>query len=148
MPEHLARRQVAVLARGYGDISATIDADTPHSLTALFDTALRRHADRPAFTAGEVCAKGPQVMRGYWNKPDANADAFTTDGYFRTGDIGMLGGRYRLPCAPFCSADKAWSMLKLPGFWLGGNALKVDRNCPTYCCAGTITNRCSTRQRS
>ncbi|WP_457645446.1 AMP-binding protein [Profundibacter sp.] len=37
---------------------------------------------------GEICAAGPQVMQGYWNKPEANKDAFTKDGYFRTGDIG------------------------------------------------------------
>ena len=40
--------------------------------------------------AGEVCVKGPQVMRGYWRQPDANAAAFTADGYFRTGDVGLL----------------------------------------------------------
>jgi long-chain acyl-CoA synthetase len=39
---------------------------------------------------GEVCAKGPQVMQGYWQKPQANAEAFTADGYFRTGDIGVF----------------------------------------------------------
>ncbi|WP_175675852.1 AMP-binding protein [Burkholderia ambifaria] len=40
--------------------------------------------------AGEICVKGPQVMGGYWQKPDANAAAFTADGYFRTGDIGVF----------------------------------------------------------
>ena len=40
--------------------------------------------------AGEVCVKGPQVMRGYWNQPEANAAAFTADGYFRTGDVGVI----------------------------------------------------------
>jgi long-chain acyl-CoA synthetase len=42
---------------------------------------------------GEVCAKGPQVMQGYWQKPQANADAFTSDGYFRTGDIGVFDAK-------------------------------------------------------
>jgi long-chain acyl-CoA synthetase len=40
--------------------------------------------------AGEICAKGPQIMRGYWNNDEANAAAFTKDGYFRTGDIGVF----------------------------------------------------------
>ena len=42
---------------------------------------------------GEICAKGPQVMKGYWQKPEANAAAFTTDGYFRTGDIGVFDAK-------------------------------------------------------
>jgi long-chain acyl-CoA synthetase len=40
--------------------------------------------------AGEVCARGPQVMRGYWQKDESNAKAFTADGYFRTGDVGVF----------------------------------------------------------
>lgn len=36
---------------------------------------------------GELCIKGPNVMSGYWKKASANADAFTADGYFRTGDV-------------------------------------------------------------
>jgi long-chain acyl-CoA synthetase len=43
--------------------------------------------------AGEICAKGPQVMKGYWEKPEANAAAFTADGYFRTGDVGVFDER-------------------------------------------------------
>jgi long-chain acyl-CoA synthetase len=39
---------------------------------------------------GEICAKGPQVMAGYWNRPDETAKAMTADGYFRTGDIGVM----------------------------------------------------------
>ena len=35
---------------------------------------------------GELLIKGPNVMPGYWNRPEANAQAFTADGYFHTGD--------------------------------------------------------------
>jgi long-chain acyl-CoA synthetase len=44
----------------------------------------------PLGTAGEICAKGPQVMAGYWNRPDETALVMTADGYFRTGDIGIM----------------------------------------------------------
>jgi long-chain acyl-CoA synthetase len=44
----------------------------------------------PLGEAGEICAKGPQVMAGYWNRPDETARVMTADGYFRTGDIGVM----------------------------------------------------------
>jgi long-chain acyl-CoA synthetase len=39
---------------------------------------------------GELCVKGPQVMAGYWNRPDETAKAMTPDGYFRTGDLALM----------------------------------------------------------
>jgi len=47
----------------------------------------------PLGEAGEICAKGPQVMSGYWNRPDETANVMTADGYFRTGDIGVMDER-------------------------------------------------------
>jgi long-chain acyl-CoA synthetase len=47
--------------------------------------------EMPIGQAGEICAKGPQVMAGYWNRPDETAKVMTADGYFRTGDIGVMG---------------------------------------------------------
>jgi long-chain acyl-CoA synthetase len=44
----------------------------------------------PLGTPGEICAKGPQVMAGYWNRPDETAKVMTADGFFRTGDIGIM----------------------------------------------------------
>jgi long-chain acyl-CoA synthetase len=44
----------------------------------------------PLGEAGEICAKGPQVMPGYWNRPDETAKVMTSDGFFRTGDIGIM----------------------------------------------------------
>ena len=47
----------------------------------------------PLGEAGEICAKGPQVMAGYWNRPDETANVMTADGFFRTGDIGVMDER-------------------------------------------------------
>lgn len=40
--------------------------------------------------AGEICIKGPQVMPGYWKRDDETAKVMTADGYFKTGDIGIM----------------------------------------------------------
>ncbi len=39
---------------------------------------------------GEICIRGPQVMLGYWNRPQETAACFTADGFFRSGDIGVM----------------------------------------------------------
>ena len=44
----------------------------------------------PLGETGEICIAGPQVMKGYWNKPDETAKVMTPDGAFRTGDIGIM----------------------------------------------------------
>lgn len=46
--------------------------------------------DVPAGQPGEICIRGPQVMAGYWNRPDETAKVMTADGFFRSGDIGVL----------------------------------------------------------
>jgi len=44
----------------------------------------------PQGQAGELCAKGPQVMSGYWNSSNTTSDVMTNDGYFKTGDIAII----------------------------------------------------------
>jgi long-chain acyl-CoA synthetase len=61
--------------------------------------------------AGEICVTGPQVMRGYWNQPEANRAAFTSDGYFKTGDIGILDARGFLKIV-----DRKKDMIIVSGF--------------------------------
>jgi long-chain acyl-CoA synthetase len=47
----------------------------------------------PIGTPGEIAARGPQVMAGYWQRPDETAKVMTADGFFRTGDIGVMDER-------------------------------------------------------
>jgi long-chain acyl-CoA synthetase len=47
----------------------------------------------PLAQAGEVCIRGPQVMSGYWHRPDETAKVMTPDGFFCTGDIGIMDDR-------------------------------------------------------
>ncbi|MBV8406606.1 MAG: AMP-binding protein [Alphaproteobacteria bacterium] len=61
--------------------------------------------------AGEICARGPQVMPGYWQKPKANAAAFTSDGFFRTGDVGVFDERGFLKIV-----DRKKDMIIVSGF--------------------------------
>jgi len=42
---------------------------------------------------GEICIRGPQVMAGYWNRPDETASVMTSDGFFKSGDIGIMDER-------------------------------------------------------
>ena len=47
-------------------------------------------AEVPVTQVGEICIRGPQVMKGYWNRPDETANVFHPDGYLRTGDVGYV----------------------------------------------------------
>ena len=75
---------------------------------------------------GEVCIKGPHVMRGYWEKPEANAAAFTADGYFRTGDVGQFDARGFLKIV-----DRKKDMIIVSGFNVYPNDVEaVASACP------------------
>jgi long-chain acyl-CoA synthetase len=47
----------------------------------------------PLGQPGEVCIRGPQVMAGYWNRPDETAKVMTPDGFFKSGDVGVMDDR-------------------------------------------------------
>lgn len=47
----------------------------------------------PLGEVGEICIRGPQVMAGYWNRPDETAKVMTKDGYFKSGDMGFMDER-------------------------------------------------------
>jgi len=80
----------------------------------------------PTGEAGEICAKGPQVMQGYWEKPEANAAAFTADGYFRTGDVGVFDANGFLRIV-----DRKKDMIIVSGFNVYPNEVEaIAAACP------------------
>ena len=60
---------------------------------------------------GEICIRGPQVMVGYWNRPDETAKVMTADGFFKTGDIGIMDER-----GYFKIVDRKKDMILVSGF--------------------------------
>jgi long-chain acyl-CoA synthetase len=60
---------------------------------------------------GELCAKGPQIMAGYWQRPDETARAMTPDGYFRTGDVAVMQ-----PSGEVKIVDRMKDMILVSGF--------------------------------
>ena len=65
----------------------------------------------PLGTPGEIAIKGPQVMAGYWQRPDETAKVMTADGFFRTGDIGVADER-----GYFKIVDRKKDMILVSGF--------------------------------
>ena len=61
--------------------------------------------------SGEIAIKGPQVMAGYWQRPDETAKVMTADGYFKTGDIGVMDER-----GYFKIVDRKKDMVLVSGF--------------------------------
>ncbi len=68
---------------------------------------------------GEICVRGPQVMKGYWNRPDETAHVFTSDGWLRTGDMGFMDER-----GYFKITDRKKDMIIVSGFKVFPNEIE------------------------
>ncbi|MEJ8859726.1 AMP-binding protein [Variovorax robiniae] len=105
------------------EFSATTGLPLPSTDIKLVDDAGN---EVPLGHSGEICAKGPQVMSGYWEKPEANAASFTADGYFRTGDVGVFDQRGYLKIV-----DRIKDMIIVSGFNVYPNEIEaVATSCP------------------
>ncbi|MDB5558824.1 MAG: long-chain fatty acid--CoA ligase [Enterovirga sp.] len=65
----------------------------------------------PLGEPGELCVRGPQVMAGYWQRPDETAEVMTPDGFFRTGDVAVLQ-----PDGALKIVDRMKDMILVSGF--------------------------------
>jgi long-chain acyl-CoA synthetase len=72
------------------EYNGTIGLPFPSTDIAILDDAGQ---PLPLGEAGEIAIRGPQVMAGYWNRPDETAKVMTPDGFFKSGDIGIMDER-------------------------------------------------------
>jgi long-chain acyl-CoA synthetase len=71
----------------YGIRLGTVGLPVPQTQVKVID---EEGSELPVGEAGELCVKGPQVMKGYWQRSDATAEAIDTQGWFKTGDIATI----------------------------------------------------------
>jgi long-chain acyl-CoA synthetase len=88
--------------------TGTIGLPLPGTELALLDDDGN---EVPMGTPGEIAIRGPQVMAGYWQRPDETAKVMTPDGFFRTGDIGTVDDR-----GFFRIVDRKKDMILVSGF--------------------------------
>ncbi|NLY59545.1 MAG: AMP-binding protein [Gammaproteobacteria bacterium] len=101
--ERWFQRTGSVVREGFGmtetsPVVVASTANTPYKEgyigQAVIDTEMKIVDDdgreQPAGEPGELLIRGPQVMQGYWQRPEATAETFTEDGWLKTGDIGVI----------------------------------------------------------
>ncbi|HVL58821.1 MAG TPA: AMP-binding protein, partial [Burkholderiaceae bacterium] len=109
-----------VTSKGF---SGTIGLPLPSVEVSIRDDEGR---ELPAGERGEICIRGPQVMAGYWQRADETARAFTADGFFKSGDVGVMDER---GCVRI--VDRKKDMILVSGFNVYPNEVEeVIASCP------------------
>jgi long-chain acyl-CoA synthetase len=99
-----------------GDYNGTIGLPLPSTEACIMSDEGRvlprwdGQGTREAHT-GEICIRGPQVMKGYWNRPDETAQVLTADGFLKTGDVGHMDQRGYVTIS-----DRKKDMILVSGF--------------------------------
>jgi long-chain acyl-CoA synthetase len=90
------------------EFTGTIGFPLPSTEISIRDDAGN---EVPLGEPGEICARGPQVMPGYWQRPEETAKVMTKDGFFRTGDIGVMDSKGQVKIV-----DRKKDMILVSGF--------------------------------
>jgi long-chain acyl-CoA synthetase len=96
--------------------SGTIGLPMPNVWIKILDD---NGNELPLGQAGEIAIKGPQVMSGYWQRPDETAKVMTPDGYFKSGDIGVMDDRGYIKIV-----DRKKDMIVVSGFKVFPNEIE------------------------
>ena len=91
------------------EYTGTIGVPVPSTLMKLIDD--NGNDVTELGQSGEIAIKGPQVMAGYWQRPDETAKVMTADGYFKSGDVGIMDAR-----GYFKIVDRKKDMVLVSGF--------------------------------
>jgi long-chain acyl-CoA synthetase len=106
------------------EFTGTIGVPLPGTFMKLLDDE-GNEVTTPG-TPGEIAIKGPQVMAGYWQRPDETAKVMTADGYFKSGDVGIVDAR-----GYFKIVDRKKDMILVSGFNVYPNEVEeVASACP------------------
>jgi len=98
------------------DWTGNIGVPIPNTEATILDDDGRT---MPTGEVGEICIRGPQVMKGYWNRPDETEKVFTADGWFRTGDMGLMDDK-----GSFRITDRKKDMIVVSGFKVFPNEIE------------------------
>ncbi len=105
------------------EYSGTIGLPIPSTVITIRDDS---EAILPPGQLGEICIQGPQVMQGYWQKPEETALVMTKDGAFKTGDIGFMNEQGYIKIT-----DRKKDMILVSGFNVYPNEIEdVVASCP------------------
>jgi long-chain acyl-CoA synthetase len=106
------------------DFTGTIGVPLPSTFMKLLDDEGQEVTELGQ--PGEIAIKGPQVMAGYWQRPDETAKVMTADGYFKSGDVGIMDAR-----GYFKIIDRKKDMILVSGFNVYPNEVEeVASACP------------------
>jgi long-chain acyl-CoA synthetase len=98
------------------DFTGTIGLPVPSTVISIRDD---EEHELPVGKVGEICIAGPQVMKGYWQRPEDTAKVMTRDGAFKTGDIGVMDERGFVTIV-----DRKKDMILVSGFNVYPNELE------------------------
>ena len=105
------------------EFTGTIGMPIPSTDVSIIDDD---GVEVPLGQPGEIAVKGPQVMAGYWQRPDETAKSMTADGYFKTGDVGIMDERGYVKIV-----DRKKDMIIVSGFNVYPNEVEeVVASCP------------------
>ncbi|RYF83610.1 MAG: long-chain fatty acid--CoA ligase, partial [Comamonadaceae bacterium] len=101
---------LGTLSTGFGEHPiGSAGVPVPNADVRFYDVQTGQEV--PLGEKGELCIHGPNVMVGYWQRPDATAESFTAEGYLRTGDVG-----YMTPEGVVYLVDRTKDMMICGGF--------------------------------